>query len=413
MAATTDEVPKPEKNRSRTELWVLAVVAAVALLCVSLLALALVLVAGKGSLIQVNPVFNGGAAGPSSAQALITATPQEPQGSPPADRGASQSGSGPSALPIAAPSPASVPSLVPTAIPISAPTMVPSPPSPVCASATPALQDLFSIRGDASKAYSGNQALPMPGAAPGDLTAFTTIDVVQPVLAAVPGYPVRASASVAVPMALPTPAPTAVPTAVPTLPPTALPTAVPTAVPTTMPTALPTAVPTTMSTALPTALPSAVSSATAPLPTAVPGAVPLAQAGAAASTASAPTAPPVTYAPASGQGALADLRLLSASSTASLAGYSGSPGNLFFTADVLIVNKGANLLTVDGNAFNLVDADGNSYMVVPGPAAAPSTVPSGGKTGMTVTFLVPNDAVLQSLSLVLPSETDLVPLARK
>jgi hypothetical protein len=32
---------------------------------------------------------------------------------------------------------------------------------------------------------------------------------------------------------------------------------------------------------------------------------------------------------------------------------------------------------------------------------------------MTVIFLVPDDAVLQSLSLILPSETDLVPLARK
>jgi len=371
VAATTDEAPKPEKNRSRTDLWVLAVVAAVALLCVSLLALALVLISGKGALIQVNPVFNGGAAGTSPAQALITATPEEALGGPPADRGASQSGSGPLALPIAAPAPLAVSSLGSSAKPV-----------------LPALQDLFQIRGDASTAYPGNQALPMPGAAPGDLTAFSTIASGRPAQEAVPGYAVRASASDAVPTALPMSPPTAMPTTVPTLAPTALPSAVPTAMPT------------------------AVPDAATPMPGAVPDAVPAAQAGAQASTASAPP-PSLTYAPASGHGALADLRLLSASSTASLAGYSGSAGNLFFTADVLIVNKGANLLTVDDNAFNLVDADGNSYMAVPGPVVAPSTVPADGKTGMSVTFLVPDDAVLQSLSLVLPSETVLVRLSKK
>jgi hypothetical protein len=98
-----------------------------------------------------------------------------------------------------------------------------------------------------------------------------------------------------------------------------------------------------------------------------------------------------------------------------LDGFGSSQGNLFFTAHVLVGNRGTAPLAVDSSAFDLRDADGESYMAVPGAAAAPAPAPlaPGSRAGITVTFLVPDDAALQALALNLPSETDIVPLSKK
>ena len=356
MAETTDETSKSKKVRPQTELWVLAAVAAAALLCVSALAVALALILGKGSLIQVNPVINGTAPTPA-----VSAVPDSPK--PMANRTWNQE-KVPDAFPAAPLSPLGARE---RQVAVRADNA--SPPSPPFATPQPKVY----VREEAPSFYAGDHALPMP-------PVRHRVD--PPVFSLTPAGASPASASQA-------PAAMAPPSAAPTPQRTALVRSAPAA-----PAALPTLVPATLAPAVAKAA-----------PTAPPAAAPPAPVGKGMGT----------FAGGVGQGALAELRLLDARSTDALAGFSAPKGNLFFVAHVLITNKGGAALSVDSGAFDLRDADGNSYMANPEADASqvPPPVQSGAKSEMTVSFPVPDDVELRSLALVLPSETDLIPLSKK
>lgn len=148
MVATTDETFKPEKTRAQTDLWVLAMVSCVALVCVSILAVALAMVLSKGSLpsISVSPVFNPGSG---AAPASPVVAPVQQTENPVVDRGVVPQ-EAPAALPIA-------PALVREPETASAPPVESAPPAEVSPS-----EDLFQVRGEAPSYYTGTQALPMP-----------------------------------------------------------------------------------------------------------------------------------------------------------------------------------------------------------------------------------------------------------
>lgn len=412
MAASADDLAKPEKTRSPAELWALAAVAVASLVCVCLLAVALALILGKGSLIQVNPVINGGPVGapPKPVQAALPQAEQPERSGPaqkaPVDRGwISQDLAAPLPGAPATPQPTPVPAL-PASLPATAAAPVPAP-AIVLVSPT-----LFQVRGEPSAPYFADQALPrlMPAdrkASSGQAQAA----LAQRGQASAPNLPAPASTQVPVFSA-------AVAAATPPMLPTARPTQVAAYVPAppssfaSAPSSAP--VPSFASAA---AAASAHGAASAPGSAAAPAS---AKAGAGpavygSADQAAATPGPGSFVRASCKGALADLRLLTARSAASLDGFGSSQGNLFFTAHVLVGNRGSAPLALDSGAFDLRDADGDSYMAVPGPAAAsaPSPLAPGGKAGMTVTFLVPDDASLLSLALNLPSETDIVPLSKK
>ena len=104
MADSPGGSPPPEPKRSPGENWALALVAGLALVCLSLLTVALVLILGKGSLIQVNPVFNARATDAPAETPAAAAPDRFGGGTPPApvQRGFSY-GDGPNvALPVEA-----------------------------------------------------------------------------------------------------------------------------------------------------------------------------------------------------------------------------------------------------------------------------------------------------------------------
>jgi hypothetical protein len=428
VAETIDELPKTKKNRPQTELWVLAAIAGAAILCVSVLAVALALILGKGSLIQVNPVITA----QSPAPVPPAAAPAAPLVQPPLQRSADAvhppvvRSSAQDRVQAALPGVLATPTVVvekrsqvvrsdPQAPP--SPAFVATAPAAASASgvpgAAPVQASVFRVRQEAANLYNGDHALPMP---------------VHPVRFEAAARPLlspsaaTASAVAAVPAA-PGPAPAADPSAALGQPPlqrsiasAPMAQAIPDPAARAVPDPAAKAVPDPAAKAVPdpAAKPLAAS---VPLAKADPDPSPAADPAPKRAAETGPALAPgdLAYAGGQCQGTLANLQLLSARTTAVWGGAPAPKGNRYFTAHVLVTNKSAAALSVDSGAFDLRDADGDSYMA--NPEADPSRVPPPVKAGadgeMNVSFLVPDDADLKSLALVLASESDLIPLSKK
>lgn len=433
MAETVDESTKPEKSRPRAELWVLAALAGGAILCVSLLAVALALILGKGSLIQVNPVISAGApAAPAAAAPAPSIQRPSQQVGPLASRSSAQDQIQP-ALPgaLATPTPvagrreANFVRSDAAVAPPSAP--FPTPGAPGAGKAA------VPVRVGAATLYNGDHALPMPvhhsdilnsrpldrstGQGPAQAAAALPGATLPGAAAAPVSPPLNFAPAGATPVSAPPQRAAAAPALEPPVQPSAVAPAAAAAAPAPAPARASASVAAAPAGPQPTAPVPAASApvAAAPLAAAAP---PVAPAAAPATPATVPaTGGPgdAAFAPGQCLGTAADLHLLDARSTALLNGTPAPQGNRYFAARVQVTNKGGAVLNVDSGAFDLRDADGNSYMA--DPAADASQVPAPLKPGASgeirVSFPVPDDVVLRSLALVLASETDLIPLVKK
>ena len=426
MTETNGQTPQPEKNRSRTELWVVAAVAGVSLICLSVLAVVLALILGKGSLIQVNPVINGGPFPPNGPVAVSTPIAQWTTSVPrqPADR------TWPRleqtlTLPVASMAPTGTPSPEKTETPAqrAGATATPRPLEP-----SPPSENLFQVRGDVADTYSGKRALPMPlrpkvEVAP---SSHTSAQAPPPIslgtLYISRGVPSGAQ-TVHQPSSLTTAATTQFFAAVKaSLSPSPSPSGKP-QTSASVQAALPAS---SVNSTVTVRVSAMVQASPSPLPLVVPVMIHVlvglqavqspmtATVSTKGSPALAPSGPCI-FAPVIRPGSMADFQILSARTTKRLAGYGPSKGMLFFAAHVLIDNTGGDPLPLDGDSFDLRDSDGNSYMTVPAASGSSVMAPvlAGTAAKMLVTFLVPDDAALRSLSLVMPTETVLVPLNKK
>lgn len=444
MAQSTEEVQsKPERARTHTELWIFAALAGAAIIGVCVLAVALALILGKGSFIQVNPTITSTLPVLPAAPAPAISGPQRysaPE-NPLAQRGSAQDRVQP-ALPgaLASPTPQSGRR---DAELVRADTS--APPSPAFPGPTPlptAVPAFMRVQ-NASGVYARNGALPMPpvphpveeapfsGSQPQRAPMGAAAEALQ-AMASGPAQPARSPASDhAVPTQAPTPLTQAsapvqavvqAPTKAPTAPPAAPAPQVAAAAPQNTP-AAPPAKPSPQ--VMAASEPSANAEPTVAVVTNIPFATTAPTLGAAQSTSAAALGAAASLTPAAkgdllyagglGQGSLADLRVLRARSTLSYGGQDAPKGNRYFVADLMVTNKAAAPLSVDSGSYDLRDADGNSYMANPesDPSQVPAPVKNGVSAPMSVNFLVPDDVNLKSLALVLPSETDLVPLLKQ
>lgn len=156
MAETPETTVRTESPRPRQDVWVLAALAGTALVCISALAVALVLILGRqnagsaGPQNMGNPVINIGALAPGGASIQRPSEPAKPQ----AVRSSAQDSVQPA-----------LPGMLSTAATgkrekqlIRAETSaVPAPSFP-----TPVVVSKYKQRGDAPSLYTGDRALPMP-----------------------------------------------------------------------------------------------------------------------------------------------------------------------------------------------------------------------------------------------------------
>jgi hypothetical protein len=442
--STEEELSKPERTHARTELWILAAVAGSAIVGVCVLAVALALILGKGSFIQVNPTIS--ATLPASAPAAPASALTAPQrysapADPLAQRSSAQDRVQP-ALPgvLASPTPQSGRRGAELVRADSA-----APPSPAFPPATRVPTQPLQRVQSAAGAYAGNRALPMPpvphsveeaartgagiasgsqpqrapmGSAAAALQAMSQASGQEapfrsPASSARPAAPAAAPATVPVAAAPSPAAPAATVPAAAAATALAVTPAAPRAPQAVQPSPQPMAA----------AEPSANAEPTVAVVTNIPFATEAPTLGGAQSTSSAAAAAAAPalakgdtlFAGGLGQGSLADLRVVRARCTSDYAGQAAPKGNRYFVADLLVTNKASAPLSVDSSSYDLRDADGNSYMANPesDPSQVPPPVKNGASAPMSVNFLVPDDVNLKSLALVLPSETDLVPLLKQ
>jgi hypothetical protein len=116
---------------------------------------------------------------------------------------------------------------------------------------------------------------------------------------------------------------------------------------------------------------------------------------------------PAVYSGASAQDASVRLTMNQARAAYPKARGAVAEGSLVFEADLRIENKGTDPLPMDSESFDLRDSDGISYMNAPlsGDSWGQDAILGSTTVTVKVRFIVPADAALASLSLVLPADT--------